>query len=46
MSAHRDPADSAEDHEKPIGTIFVVTLFLVASIAMWAFVYYLVVHRS
>lgn len=38
--------DHVEEHGKPRGTIAIVTAFMIATIAVWLFTYYLIWHRS
>lgn len=41
-----DPSGMDEDEFKPTGTVFVLTLFLITTILLWASVYVILLSRG
>lgn len=41
-----DPSEMEEDDFKPTGTVFVLTLFVITTILLWASVYVILLSRG
>ncbi|MGI9610594.1 MAG: cytochrome c oxidase subunit 2A [Acidimicrobiia bacterium] len=45
-SSELDPAAGEEEHFKPVGTMFILAMFVAALILLWASVYVILISRG